>query len=1059
MRIYCRKSITSNYQLIDLPDKELGKGGQARIYRINTPGYEDLCAKIYLPAYLTRENFKRISYMIQNPPPTNNERLNFKICWPCALAYDLNKNFIGFIMPLAFPNSRDLKILDGYNKKTIAERYKNDPLWHNKYELTDDFGMENRMKMLCNWAIAIYQIHSTQKYVIIDLKPENAMATASGRISIVDTDSFQISENNQLLFPGTAFTDSYFPPEGEYYKKHNLPFPQNLDYFAAAIVFYKILTGIHPYNGTILLPPYDKVETEADCIKEGLFAYGSKSRYIQFPSKGLNLHKNFKNLPPFIQSLFIRAFGNDPNRRPDMEEWAKTFKQVINQGQIKGLWSTPQLPQTIVTQKQNSNKPDLSPCIQIQKVQFYNFAKANNGVVLPSDDIIYTNTSYITPHITYNVIKPGDPIDIRYKLYDPLGVLKTGKFPYFTEKGLIRREKGGVFHADLGYYGSLAKNSFNKSGKWKLEFYENTSLIRRQDLYVYPAPIKPKPITSVKSIPITPTSTYRKVANYLIKRKDDFLSWIQNTSLFTILNGILVVLASIFLCYQFGYVPYTIDRDAPRYYAFTNLNLRSSQDASSDKNILKSVPYGTEFITYSKNEEWADVKSGKDKGFVSSNHLLSSEDFHILDGIWGNTDAKECVPAAKYRLALLNFYKRQGIRGGTQWQLYTNNMREKQNTVLFPRLYDKKSRFTDFIFILQNNQTKTRMLAFYSFDNETELPIYHYSTTNVPKEGYIAGASSYWGYNGLQINITFSDGQHEKAVIVSKRPSNQKTFTTPTANPAKPEDTTVSIKKHKASIKITSLSFRETDKEGNELRPKGTDIYTDFMYLCPIISYDVLKKGEPIEVWYKIYDPNNNLLSSTNSKTGFTWGHPIDRDKSQYTWRMGGWGNPNRSLYKQPGIWRIEFYEGDVCLLVKGFTVHPLSSSQSVQPKDASIRITSVTFCETNKDGDNLREGTVWTDYMYLNPCIKYDVIKKGEPLDLWYKIYKPNGNLLTGNESKRGFTWHSNVNRSDANYYIRLGGWGSTDRSTYSTAGTWRIEFYEGNNCIYKYSFPVKAN
>lgn len=348
MNIYKKTSPTSNFEVIELSDKVLGKGGQGSVYKITTQGYENYCVKIYKSADSASKSFDRITYMIQNPPDNIMGNSAFRICWPVAFAYDSDKKFIGYIMPLAFPNSRDLKILEIYNPKPIAQqsRYKKYPEWHNKYELNDTVGIQNRMKMLCNWAIAIHCIHETQKYVIIDLKPENVMATATGKISIIDTDSFQISENNRILFSGPAYTAAYFPPEGKLHKQQNAAFPRTCDYFAAAVVFYKILTGVHPYGGTNLLPPYDTLETEEECIREGLFAYGNKKQYIKFPT-GLNLQNNFKNLPLLVQQLFIRAFDSDINQRPTMEEWGRLFKEVIASNKFIGQPKSPIPPKTI----------------------------------------------------------------------------------------------------------------------------------------------------------------------------------------------------------------------------------------------------------------------------------------------------------------------------------------------------------------------------------------------------------------------------------------------------------------------------------------------------------------------------------------------------------------------------------------------------------------------------------------------------------------------------------------------------------------------------------------
>lgn len=268
MKIYIKTSPASALESIDVVDKPLGAGGQGCVHNIRTSKYADYCLKIYKDQNAAQKEYDRIAFMVQNPPRNIIGANNFRICWPVALAFNSSKQFIGYVMPLAFPESRDLLILSSYNAKPIAQqaRYKKYTAWHNKYERFTDVGIKNRIKMLCNWAIALYAIHETDKYVIVDLKPQNVMATATGKISIVDTDSFQISQNGRILFPATAFTPDYLAPEGKTLHQNNMPFTESCDCFAAAVIFYTILMGTHPYSGTILKYPYDKYVTLEECI-------------------------------------------------------------------------------------------------------------------------------------------------------------------------------------------------------------------------------------------------------------------------------------------------------------------------------------------------------------------------------------------------------------------------------------------------------------------------------------------------------------------------------------------------------------------------------------------------------------------------------------------------------------------------------------------------------------------------------------------------------------------------------------------------------------------------
>ena len=199
-----------------------------------------------------------------------------------------------------------------------------------------------------------------------------------------------------------------------------------------------------------------------------------------------------------------------------------------------------------------------------------------------------------------------------------------------------------------------------------------------------------------------------------------------------------VVLAGLVLGYFLWYVPYAKDRDALRTYVVAdNLFFRSSKVAGVEYNVLSQLHYGAELITYSQDAEWAEVKADDTEGFVSSDYLLEWEDFKLLNDVWGSADAKAYIESTKCRLALVDYCKRnQLLTGSEAWQLHTLQKDVKPNNVLFPRLENGYDKFTEFAFILKHNLTKERRLAIYSFDEETEEPIFLYEE-NAPEDGQI----------------------------------------------------------------------------------------------------------------------------------------------------------------------------------------------------------------------------------------------------------------------------------------------------------------------------------
>lgn len=211
-----------------------------------------------------------------------------------------------------------------------------------------------------------------------------------------------------------------------------------------------------------------------------------------------------------------------------------------------------------------------------------------------------------------------------------------------------------------------------------------------------------------------------------------------------------VLVAGGLIGYFSWYVPYAKDRDALRTYVVaTNVFLRSSQVAGVEYNVVEKVPYGSELITYTMGNEWAEVKLDGKTGYVASAYLLTSADFNLLHGVWGTMDSKECIISSKCRLAILDYYKNHSLQSGTNgWQIYTKQKDQKPNSIFYPRLYNKSSKFTDFVFLVKNNATGERRLACYSFEDETEKPIFRFDTP-APAEGYIRNVQN--GYSGARI--------------------------------------------------------------------------------------------------------------------------------------------------------------------------------------------------------------------------------------------------------------------------------------------------------------------
>lgn len=323
---------TSRNETLALADKAMSSGGEGEIHSVTSKPsrFGNVCVKIYFKAKRTAQLEKKLKYMVANPPNQIISAGNM-IGWPLDVVYDGKKNFIGFVMPLAFSNSEPLIVLTA---KNLSKKLS--PIWADKFDRRlGAASMLARLKLICNIAIPIHLLHSTGKYVLRDFKPENVLVTSDGKVTLVDMDSVQIAkDNNQqlptMLFPASTLgTPGYMPPE-HYTRKVgmnvNVPIGKSWDYFSIGIVFYQVIFGLHPYVVTPLVMRDTNSNEIFQNIAQNIFPFGANAAKISsYPPP----HENFKRTPSELQTLFRNAFSDNTNVRPSLEQWVRTIKEVI----------------------------------------------------------------------------------------------------------------------------------------------------------------------------------------------------------------------------------------------------------------------------------------------------------------------------------------------------------------------------------------------------------------------------------------------------------------------------------------------------------------------------------------------------------------------------------------------------------------------------------------------------------------------------------------------------------------------------------------------------------
>ncbi|HWY36557.1 MAG TPA: hypothetical protein VNX68_18080, partial [Nitrosopumilaceae archaeon] len=301
---------------ITIATEPCGSGGSGDVFKILSPtNLTNQVVKLYHQERLTKESEEKIKYLVLKKI---NQGEHESIVWIKNVVLD-NGKFVGFTMNYA----------DGIG----LEQFLNDRWWRknetkdwDKFKLENENGIEYRIKLCLNIAIAVNIIHKNINYAIADIKPSNFKIHKNGLVSIIDIDNIEVVENGRVLYAAQVITPDFSPPEfhnGLNYKQSAAS--QNWDRYSLAILFYNILCGIHPFVGVGCNPPYEGCTDSPDMIKNGLFLHGSKSSYVNFKSPQ---HSNFLKLNQEIQSIFIQCFdsGHDKRHlRPSAEEWCRVL--------------------------------------------------------------------------------------------------------------------------------------------------------------------------------------------------------------------------------------------------------------------------------------------------------------------------------------------------------------------------------------------------------------------------------------------------------------------------------------------------------------------------------------------------------------------------------------------------------------------------------------------------------------------------------------------------------------------------------------------------------------
>ena len=336
-------------------EKKIGGGGEGSIWKTNISEY---VAKIYNSPDQMR--LRKLEAMIANPPDNPTKDLNHvAIAWPTDLLKDERGNFKGFLMA------------DIQNSKEIVHIY-NPTLRNKQYP---DFNWKYIHTTAKNIAWIIHIIHQ-KGYVVGDLKPQNLLVNSRSLVSIVDTDSFQVTDlKDNTLYRCSVGSEGLTPPELIGQELEKLAQTKANDRFRLAIIIHLLLFGQHPFEG--MWVGTGERPSQDELIRLGFWPYGQNS-LIQKSPRTISLDV----VHPRIKDNFLKCFNDghsNPTKRPSAEDWYDALEIAFK---------------------------DLKPCSKLPKNHFY-----SQTSVLAGKECYWCNRAKtLKADIFVSTVKASQPI-------------------------------------------------------------------------------------------------------------------------------------------------------------------------------------------------------------------------------------------------------------------------------------------------------------------------------------------------------------------------------------------------------------------------------------------------------------------------------------------------------------------------------------------------------------------------------------------------------------------------------------------------------------------------
>ena len=282
-------------------DRRIGGGGEAEVYQLR--GQSEVLAKVYRTTP-SAEYRAKLEWMMQHPP-TALLRPARCDCWPTG-CFSTNHDLAGFLMP---------RVQDGFPLITAFNPRR-------RKQALPKFDRRLAFQAAQNLAQTLGDLHAAG-YVVGDLNESNVLVTANARVSVIDTDSFQVrvpTAGTVVTYRSPVGKPEYTPPELQGVNFRTVDRSYEHDRFALGVLLFQLLMeGNHPFGVHWLgsgEPP-----TLERAIREGMYPYAPTTHPIQPPPGAPGIDTLDATTADLFRQCFVVGSAQ-PNARPTGQPWA-----------------------------------------------------------------------------------------------------------------------------------------------------------------------------------------------------------------------------------------------------------------------------------------------------------------------------------------------------------------------------------------------------------------------------------------------------------------------------------------------------------------------------------------------------------------------------------------------------------------------------------------------------------------------------------------------------------------------------------------------------------------